>query len=29
MLKLKAMGMGLDTLTKEQKIYATDYMAGT
>ena len=29
MLKLKTMGMGLDTLTKEQKIYATDYMAGT
>lgn len=29
MLKLKTMGMGLDTLTKEQKVYATDYMAGT
>jgi adenosylhomocysteinase len=29
LLKLKTMGMGLDTLTKEQRIYATDYMAGT
>jgi adenosylhomocysteinase len=29
MLKLKTMSMGLDTLTREQKIYATDYTAGT
>jgi len=29
MLKLKTMGMSLDTLTKEQKVYATDYTAGT
>ncbi len=29
LLKLKTMGMGLDTLTREQKAYATDYMAGT
>jgi adenosylhomocysteinase len=28
-LKLKTMGMGLDTLSKEQRIYATDYLAGT
>ena len=28
-VKLKTMDMGLDTLTKEQKIYATDYTAGT
>jgi adenosylhomocysteinase len=28
-LKLKTMGMGLDTLSREQKIYATDYTAGT
>jgi len=28
-LKLKTMEMGLDALTKEQKIYATDYTAGT
>ena len=28
-LKLKTMEMGLDVLTKEQKIYATDYTAGT
>jgi adenosylhomocysteinase len=29
MLKLKTMHMGLDVLTKEQKVYATDYTAGT
>ncbi len=28
-LKLKTMGLGLDTLTKEQIVYATDYTAGT
>jgi len=28
-LKLKTTGMGLDVLSKEQKIYATDYTAGT
>jgi adenosylhomocysteinase len=28
-LKLKTMEMGLDVLTREQKIYATDYTAGT
>jgi adenosylhomocysteinase len=28
-LKLKTMGMSLDTLSKEQRIYATDYLAGT
>jgi adenosylhomocysteinase len=28
-LKLKTLGMGLDVLSKEQKIYATDYTAGT
>jgi len=28
-VKLKTMDMGLDVLTKEQKIYATDYTAGT
>jgi adenosylhomocysteinase len=29
MLKLKTMNMGLDVLTPEQKVYATDYTAGT
>jgi len=28
-LKLKTMGLSLDTLSKEQRIYATDYLAGT
>lgn len=28
-IKLQTMGLGLDKLTKEQIVYATDYMAGT
>ena len=28
-LKLATMGLGIDTLTEEQKRYATDYSAGT
>jgi adenosylhomocysteinase len=28
-LKLKTMSMGIDTLTKEQRVYATDYTVGT
>jgi adenosylhomocysteinase len=29
LLKLKTMGMSIDTLSKEQKVYATDYTVGT
>jgi adenosylhomocysteinase len=29
MVKLRTMGMAVDTLTKEQRVYATDYTAGT